>query len=140
MNSASSLPSCQHTASNEMNAMFKYLKLTIRFYPGQDDDLIAWLEEMRASYGKKGETVKRTLRKGLGATESHSAVALDSSSLLADIRQVMESTLASYAFQPAVRADANVQEEDAAEERLSRLDLGLSLDPHKRQPKTWGEL
>ena len=46
--------------------MSKYLKLTIRFYPGQDDDLIAWLEEMRASYGKKGETVKGTLRKGLG--------------------------------------------------------------------------
>ena len=52
----------------------------------------------------------------------------------------MESTLASYAFQPAVQAEANVQEEDAAEERLSRLDLGLSLDPPKPQPKTWGEV
>jgi len=80
--------------------MSKYLKLTIRFYPGQDDDLIAWLEEMRASYGKKGETVKGTLRKGLGAVDSASAVALDHGSLLADIRQVMESSLASYAFQP----------------------------------------
>jgi len=27
-----------------MNAMSKYLKRTIRFYPGQDDDLIVWLE------------------------------------------------------------------------------------------------
>ena len=122
-----------------MDAMSKYLKLTIRFYPGQDDDLIAWLEEMRASYGKKGETVKGTLRKGLGATESRSAVQLDTGSLLADIRQVMESTLASYAFQPAAQAEAKVQEEDVAEERLSRLDLALSLDPPEPPTKIWGE-
>ena len=123
-----------------MNAMSKYLKLTIRFYPGQDDDLIAWLEEMRASYGKKGETVKGTLRKGLGAADNGSAVQLDTGSLLADIRQMMESTLASYAFQPAVQAEAKPQEEDAAEERLSRLDLALSLDPPNPQPKAWGEV
>lgn len=123
-----------------MNAMSKYLKLTIRFYSGQDDDLIAWLEEMSASYGKKGETVKGILRKGLGAADSGSAVQLDTGSLLADIRQVMESTLASYAFQPAVQAEAKPQEEDAAEERLSRLDLALSLDPPKPQPKTWGQV
>jgi hypothetical protein len=119
--------------------MSKYLKLTIRFYPGQDNDLIAWLEEMRASYGKKGETVKETLRKGLGTANSGSAVALDHGSLLADIRQVVESSFASYAFQPAVQAEAKSQEEDAAEERLSRLDLGLSLDPPKPMPKKWGE-
>jgi len=119
--------------------MSKQLKLTIRFYPGQDDDLIAWLEEMRASYGKKGETVKGTLRKGLGAADSASAVALDHGSLLADIRQVMESSLASYAFQPAVQVEANPQEEDIAEERLSRLDLALSLDPPKPPQKAWGE-
>lgn len=122
-----------------MNAMSKYLKLTIRFYSGQDDDLIAWLEQMSASYGKKGETVKGILRKGLGAADSGSAVALNTDSLLADIRQVMESTLASYAFQPAVQVEAKPQEE-AAEERLSRLDLALSLDPPKPQPKTWGQV
>jgi hypothetical protein len=116
------------------------LKLTIRFYPGQDDDLIAWLEEMRASYGKKGETVKDVLRKGLGATGNGSAVPLDTGSLLADIRQVMESTLASFAFQPALQAEAKSQDNDLAEERLSRLDLGLSLDSPKPQIKTWAEL
>jgi hypothetical protein len=94
---------------------------------------------MRASYGKKGETVKGTLRKGLGAADSGSAVALDHGSLLADIRQMMESTLASHAFQPAVQAEAKPQEEDAAEERLSRLDLALSLDPPKPPPKAWGD-
>lgn len=116
------------------------LKLTIRFYPGQDDDLIAWLEDMRASYGKKGETVKDVLRKGLGAADSGSAVSLDTGSLLADIRQVIESSLASFAFQPAVQAEAKSQEDDAAEERLSRLDLDLALDPPNPQIKTWGEL
>lgn len=120
--------------------MSKYLKLTIRFYPGQDDDLIAWLEEMRASYGKKGETVKGTLRKGLGTADSGSAVvALDHGSLLADIRQVFESSFASYAFQPTIQAET-ISQEDAVEERLSRLDLGLSLDPPKPMPKKWGEV
>ncbi|MCJ7434528.1 MAG: hypothetical protein MUO77_13665 [Anaerolineales bacterium] len=120
--------------------MSKHLKLTIRFYPGQDDDLIAWLEEMRTSYGKKGETVKDVLRKGLGATGSGSAVQLDMGSLMADIRQMMEAALASYAFQPAVQAEAKSQDDDLAEERLSRLDLSLSLEPPKPQPKTWAEL
>ena len=58
---------------------------------------------------------------------------------LDNIRQMMESTLASYAFQPAAQAGAKPQEEDAAEERLSRLDLALSLDPPNPQPKIWGE-
>jgi hypothetical protein len=49
------------------------------------------------------------------------------------------STLASYAFQPIVQAESKAQEEDAAEERLSRLDLALSLDPLNPQPKIWGE-
>ena len=120
--------------------MSNNLKLTIRFYPGQDDDLIAWLEEMRASYGKKGETVKDVLRKGLGAIGDSSIVPLDTGSLLADIRQVMESTLASFTFQPASQAEAKSQDDDLAEERLSRLDLGLSLDPPTSQIKTWDEL
>jgi|GEM_PF-1893479 len=123
-----------------MNAMSKYLKLTIRFYPGQDDDLIAWLEEMRASYGKKGETVKDVLRKGLGAVDSKSAIPLDTGSLLADIRQVIESSLASYAFQPAVQEAEKSKDDEIAEERLSRLDLDLSLDLPKPQIKTWAEV
>ncbi len=115
-------------------------KLTIRLYPGQDDDLITWLEEMRASYGKKGENVKDVLRKGIGTTISSSAIPLDAGSLLADIRQVLESTLASFAFQPSLQAEAKSQDDDLAEERLSRLDLGLLLDPPDPQRKTWDEL
>lgn len=120
--------------------MPKHLKLSIRFYPGQDDDLIAWLEEMRVSYGKKGETVKEVLRKGLGATGSGPEVQLDAGSLLADIRQVIESSFASYAFQPTVQTEAKSRDDEIAEERLSRLDLDLSLDPPSPQPKTWAEL
>jgi hypothetical protein len=113
------------------------LKLTIRFYRGQDDDLIAWLEEMRASYGKKGETVKDILRKGLGATGSGSAVPLDTGSLLADFRQVMESTLASFAFQPTVQTETKPQEDALAEEQLSLLDLDLLLDAPTPLPEKW---
>ena len=119
--------------------MSNNLKLTIRFYPGRDDDLIAWLEEMRTSYGKKGETVKDVLRKGLGATGGGSAVPLDTGNLLAEIRQVVEATFASFAFQPAKQLEAKPQDEDLVEERLSRLDLGFSLDPPTPQKKGWGE-
>lgn len=119
--------------------MSNNLKLTIRFYPGQDDDLIAWLEEMRVLYGKKGETVKDVLRKGLGATGSGSAVPLDTGNLLAEIRQVVEATFASFAFQPAMKEEAKPQDDDLVEERLSRLDLGFSLDPPTPQKKAWGD-
>ena len=120
--------------------MPKYLKLTIRFYSGQDDDLIAWLDDMRVSYGKKGETVKDVLRKGLGGTGSVSAVPLDTGTLLADIRQVMESVLASHAIQPTVRTEAKAQDDALAEERLSRLDLDLALNPPNPMANTWEEL
>jgi hypothetical protein len=50
------------------------------------------------------------------------------------------STLASYAFQPIVQAEAKPQEEDTAEERLSHLDLALSLDPLNPQSKIWGRV
>jgi hypothetical protein len=122
---------CQHASklpADEMDAMTKYLKLTTRFYPGQDDDLIAWLEDMHASYGKKGETVKDVLRKGLGAGSSNSAIQLDTGSLLADIRQVVESALASHALQPTVQTEAESQDDALAEEQLSRLDHDLTID------------
>jgi hypothetical protein len=50
--------------------MPKDVKVTLHFYPGQDDDLIAWMESLHVSYGKKGEALKAVLRQGLGSTTS----------------------------------------------------------------------
>ena len=50
--------------------MPKDVKVTLRFYSGQDDDLITWLESLHVSYGKKGEAIKDVLRQGLGPTVS----------------------------------------------------------------------
>ena len=50
--------------------MPKDVKVTLRFYSGQDDDLIAWLENLHALYGKKGEAIKDVLRQGLAPTAS----------------------------------------------------------------------
>ena len=109
--------------------MPKPLKLTIRFYPGQDDDLISWLGDMQISYGKKGEAIKDTLRRGLGTTSGDSSSPpIDTGSLLADIRLMFESALASHTFQPATLCDVKDGEAQRVEERLALLDQSLSLD------------
>ena len=50
--------------------MPKEVKVTLHFYPGQDDDLIAWMESLHVSYDKKGDAIKAVLRQGLGSTTS----------------------------------------------------------------------
>lgn len=112
--------------------MPKPLKLTIRFYPGQDDDLISWLGDMQTSYGKKGEAIKDALRRGLGTTSGgSSAPPIDTGSLLADIRLMFESALASHTLQPTAQCDVKDGEAQLVEERLALLDQSLSLDPQE---------
>jgi hypothetical protein len=120
--------------------MPKPLKLTIRFYPAQDDDLIAWLGDMQTSYGKKGEAIKDALRRGLGTTSGGSSAPIDTGSLLADIRQVLESVLASHMLQPAAQRGVEGGEAQLTEERLALLDQSLSLDPPPPPlPPGWAE-
>jgi hypothetical protein len=69
------------------------LKITLRFYPGTDDELIAWLSELDLPYGKKGEAIKAAMRRGLDQAVRVSPDPLDAGSLLADIRQTIETTL-----------------------------------------------
>lgn len=116
--------------------MTKPLKLTIRFYPGQDDDLIDWLGDMQTSYGKKGEAIKDALRRGLGTTGGGSSTpTIDMGSLLADIRLVFESVMETRTIQPAAQRGAEDGEAQLVEERLALLDQSLSLDPAE---KPWG--
>ncbi len=69
------------------------LKITLRFYPGTDDELIAWLNELDLPYGKKGEAIKAAMRCGLKQTSRVTPDPLDAGTLLADIRQIIETTI-----------------------------------------------
>lgn len=69
------------------------LKITLRFYPGTDDELIAWLSDLNLPYGKKGEAIKAAMRRGLEPASKVTPDPLDAGSLLADIRQTIETTI-----------------------------------------------
>jgi hypothetical protein len=69
------------------------LKITLRFYPGTDDELIDWLSGLNLPYGKKGEVIKAAMRRGLEQTSTVTPDPLDAGSLLADIRLTIETTL-----------------------------------------------
>jgi len=68
------------------------VKLTIRLYPGPDDDLLRWLAGMEGQpYGAKSQAVKEALRRGLGMNSpaAPAGAAVD----LAEIRAVVEAAV-----------------------------------------------
>ena len=71
------------------------IKFTLRFYPGQDDDLIQWLDRLDEKLvGIKAQTMKEVLRQGLGSEPGQTlpgASSLD----LAEVRRVVEAGVAS---------------------------------------------
>lgn len=84
------------------------IKFTLRFYPGRDDELIHWLDELDGEYiGAKTRAMKEALRRGLRfeplqATVAAPAVDRSAKSCqdtlttsLAEIRQVVEVAIAS---------------------------------------------
>ena len=107
-------------------------EIRVRFYPGQDDDLIGWLEQFDdRPYGVKSQAVKEALRRGIGAEPRQpapSAPALD----LAEIRAVVEAAVAQALarFEGRVSVGPSVpQEEDAeVEALLDDLEAALVLD------------
>jgi hypothetical protein len=67
-------------------------QLTIRLYPGPDDDLLRWLAGMEGQpYGAKSQAVKEALRRGLGMNSpaAPAGAAVD----LAEIRAVVEAAV-----------------------------------------------
>ncbi len=103
------------------------IKITIRLYPGQDDDLIAWLSKLRQPRGQKGQAIKDALRRGIGqAGTVPPAAALDASALLADIRQVVEAALQSAMITPPSQQSASSADE--AEQLMSKLDQAMGFD------------
>ena len=79
------------------------VRLTLRFYPGQDGDLLHWLDELEKDRcGGKNQAVKDRLRMGLD-TETSPAVTAASTldrpfeltALLAEVRKVVEAAVGS---------------------------------------------
>ena len=106
------------------------LKITLRLYPGPDDELIVWLNGLNLPYGKKGEAIKDALRRGLGQSATTNPAALDAGSLLADLRQVIEASIQTSLAGLAVNSPAanETDQTEQVEDRLSRLDRDLTLN------------
>ncbi|MBC7250507.1 MAG: hypothetical protein H5T62_09505 [Anaerolineae bacterium] len=115
-----------------MACLGKTVELKIRFYPGQDDELIRWLEQFNDKpYGVKSQAVKEALRRGIGdaAARQENAAPLD----LAEVRQVVEAAvataLAHFEGQVIGAAAANPpQEDEEVEDILDQLETALVLD------------
>ena len=123
----------------------KRAEIRIRLYPGQDDDLIPWLEQYENQpHGVKTQAVKGALRRGLGTERMQSMAPPPASEHLIDlsrqslveIRQVVEAAVASAMSRFACTLEAGgatcgtttTEEDDPVEDLLDTLGKALVLD------------
>jgi hypothetical protein len=115
------------------------VKVTLRFRPGQDDDLIQWLRLLNdLHFGAKSQAMKDALRRGLGMGSSQTGSELPGSSTggvldLAELRQVVEAAVDTALgrfegqFSGGTRALAQ-EEDDETEALLDDLEAALVLE------------
>ena len=117
-------------------------KITIRFHPDQDADLLSWYDTLR---GEKGRSIKQALRRALLPDDPQNAPQLDAGNLLAEVREVVEiaiqSALEEYAL-PAEKKAIETEEDVEAENLLNALIQGSKIEldsaPEKRAlPDHW---
>lgn len=104
----------------------KPLALKIRLYPGQDDDLLAWLGQFEdRPYGAQTQALKAALRRGGLGADGPAPPALD----LAEVRRVVEAAVASALrrWSPETQAGDD-PEDDETEELLDALGAALVMD------------
>jgi hypothetical protein len=108
------------------------VRLTLRFYPGQDDDLIHWLDELdKDRLGAKNQTVKERLRMAVGA-ELPQATVVASALDLVEVRQVVEAAVASALSRlegqvVGMASTTTTDDEDEVENLLDALEQALVL-------------
>lgn len=99
----------------------------LRLYPGQDDDLIAWLERFDdRPYGVKTQEVKDALRRGIGgeAASPSTSASVD----MAEVRRVVEAAVTQALTRFGVHGGggvATLEQDDETETLLD--DLGAAL-------------
>ena len=99
----------------------KHIELKLRLYPGQDDDLIAWLDSLDGQpFGAKAQAIRDVLHRGLGSgAESQPGVHAEID--LGDVRRVVEAAVSSALAQwecAGARASASGTGEDEETERI----------------------
>ena len=106
--------------------------MELRLYPGQDDRLIAWLQTLEGQpFGVKSQAIKAALLHGIDAgSKVASAPAVDWTTLLPEIRRVVEAAVANALSQQGwvVAKAADAPPTDAAEALLAALDHNLLLE------------
>ena len=111
----------------------KTVEFRIRLYPGQDDELIRWLEQFNDKpYGVKSQAVKEALLRGIGSDPGRPTASATPALDLAEVRQVVEAAmstaLARFEGQVIGAAAANPPEEDEeTEDLLDSLEAALVL-------------
>ena len=111
------------------------IKFTLRLYPGQDDDLIRWLDELDGEQiGAKTRAMKETLRSGrdTGKTEAVRGISATPPLDLVEVRQVVEAAVASALgrFEGQISGSApsgDVEEDGEVEDLLRACEKSLVL-------------
>jgi hypothetical protein len=112
----------------------KSLALKIRLYPGQDDDLLEWLEEFEDQpYGVRTQALKSALRRGSGVKADLPTVPVQPELDLAEVRRVVEAAVTSVLIRftgQGVGTGVGLppEEDDETEDLLSALGATLVLD------------
>jgi len=105
------------------------VQLHIRLYPGQDDELLHWLEQFDdRPYGLKSQAVKEALLRGMG-DESHTggSPAIDLSEVRRVVEAAVETALSRLQGQMVAAPGSPPTEDDEAEELLDALGEALVL-------------
>ena len=108
------------------------VQLHIRFYPGQDDELLHWLEQLDdRAYGLKSQAVKEALLRGIeGGSNAGGSPAIDLSEVRRVVEAAVETALSRLQGQMVAAPSPPSIEDDEAEELLDALGEALVLrDP-----------
>jgi len=104
----------------------KCFQLSIRLYPGDDDDLLTWLHEQDDHHGAKTHAIKRAWRRGIGTGDAAPSPALD----LGEMRAVVEAavTTAMGRFDVSAVSGSGNENDGEAEQLLDALGKSLILE------------
>ena len=107
------------------------VRLHLRFYVGQDDEVIRWLEQLDDQpYGTKTQAIKAALLRGIGG-DSGQATAASPALDLGEVRRVVEAAvttaLSRFEGQMGRAPTCLPTDEDETEDLLDALESALVL-------------
>jgi hypothetical protein len=107
------------------------VRLHLRFYVGQDDEVIRWLEQLDDQpYGTKTQAIKAALLRGIGGDSDQATAALPALDL-GEVRRVVEAAvttaLSRFEGQMGRVTIGLPTEEDETEDLLDALESALVL-------------